>query len=427
MIDFKSAAEAMKPEMVARRRDLHQHPELAFKEVRTAGVIAEELNKLGLEVQTGIAKTGVVAILEGAQDGPTVLYRADMDALPIQEENSVDYKSQNPGVMHACGHDGHITIALGVAKLLTQHRDKIAGRVKFIFQPGEEGAGGALAMIKEGILDDPEPDVCLGLHLWNPLPYGTVGVVEGATMSGSSVFNITVRGKGGHAAMPHTTIDPVACGGQLITALHTIVGRKMDAMAGAVILSVTGVKTSSYTHNIIPETVEITGTFRTFNAYTSEMLEQHVRDVSRSVCESVGCVAEVNVRHLTIPVVNHPEVTRRIHGLFAEIVGEANVNTTERTMASEDMSYLIDEIPGLFFFLGASNKEKGLTYGHHHPRFDIDEDVLPLGVTLMSTAIADYLITPAEQQIMTRTAQTDTPDKHITGTFRAVEFAKANS
>ncbi len=391
-IDFLAEAEALHDELIARRRDLHQYPELGFEEVRTAALIAEELNSLGLNPQTGIAETGVVAVLEGAQDGPTVLYRADMDALPIHEENEVEYTSRAPGKMHACGHDGHLSIALGVAKLMTRCRDRIAGRIKFVFQPGEEGAGGALAMIKAGVLEDPAPEVSLGLHLWTPLPLGTVGVAEGAVMSGSSVFEITVRGSGGHGAMPHTTIDPVACASQLITGLHTLVGRKMDAMAGAVVLSVTGIKTSSYTHNIIPDRVEITGTFRTFNAYTSEMLEQHIRAMSHSVCESVSCVADVRIRHLTIPVVNDPDVTHRVRQVFTDMLGTDALDTTTRTMASEDMAYFMDDIPGMYFFVGASNKARGLTYGHHHPRFDFDEDALPLGVALMSAALADYLI-----------------------------------
>ena len=259
------------------------------------------------------------------------------------------------------------------------------------FSRGEEGAGGALRMIEAGILDNPKPDVCLGLHLWMPLELGTVGVGKGATMSGSSTFTIVVRGKGGHAAMPHTTIDPVACSGGLISALHTIVGRKMDAMAGATILSVTGVKTASYKHNIIPEWVEITGTFRTFNAYTSELLEQHIRDVARSVCESVGCIAEVQVKHLTIPVVNHPDVVHRVCDVLSELDEPLDLDHEAKTMASEDMAYLLEDIPGMFLFLGASNRAKGLTYGHHHPRFNFDEDALPLGVTVMTAILRDYL------------------------------------
>lgn len=392
MIDFKAEAEALREELVARRRDFHRHPELAYEEVRTASIVAEELGKLGMEVQTGIGKTGVVAMLEGDREGPTVLYRADMDALPIQEEAECEYKSTVPGKMHACGHDGHVAIALGVAKIMSKYREKMAGRIKFVFQPGEEGAGGALAMIKDGVLDDPEPDVSLGLHLWTPLAIGTVGVAEGAVMSGSSIFNIIVRGKGGHAALPYTTIDPVSASGQLITALHTIVGRKMDAMAGAVVLSITGVKTSSHGFNIIPENVEIRGTFRSFNAYTSELLEQHIREVARAVAASVGCEADVTIRHLTIPVMNHPLVTARVRRAFTRVVSPDSLDINARTMASEDMAYMMDEIPGMYFFVGASNKERGLIYGHHHPRFDIDEDALPLGVALMTAALTDYVI-----------------------------------
>jgi amidohydrolase len=392
MIDFKTEAAALRDELVARRRDFHQYPELAFEEVRTSGVIADELRRLGLEVQTGLAETGVVAVLDGEQDGPTVLYRADMDALPILEANKVEYASRVPGTMHACGHDGHMAIALGVAKLMVRHRRAIAGRIKFVFQPAEEGGGGALAMIAAGALNQPTPDVCLGLHLWTPMPLGTVGVADGAIMSGSSTFRLTVQGKGGHAALPYTTVDPVLCAGQLIAALHTIVGRKMDAMAGAVVLSVTGVQTSSQAYNIIPDQVEIVGTFRTFNAYTSEVLEQHIRDVSRSVCESQGCTAEVMIRHLTIPVVNDPDVTARLRNAFARVVEPDMLDDNARTMASEDMSYYMDDVPGMFVLVGAGNRQRGLDYGHHHPRFDFDEDALPLGVALMSAAIAEYLI-----------------------------------
>ena len=390
MIDYQTEANQLYDELVTRRRDFHRHPELRFQEYRTSQIIAEELNHLGLEVQTGIAQTGVVAMLDGDKPGPTVLYRSDMDALPIQEENEVDYCSINPGVMHACGHDGHMAIALGIAKIMTKHRDKIEGRIKFVFQPAEEGAGGAEAMIDEGVLENPTPDIALGMHLWNPLPIGKVGVASGPTMSGSSTFKIVVNGRGGHAALPHTTIDPVACTGQLVTALHTLVSRKMDAMAGAVVLSVTGLKTSSHEHNIIPETVEIVGTFRTFNAYTSEVMEQHIRDVSYSVCESVGCEAKVTVRHLTIPVINDQTVVGRVKQAFSQIIDSRQFEES-RTMASEDVAYLLEDVPGMYVFIGASNPSKGLTQGHHHPRFNFDEDVLPLGVALMSSAIGEYI------------------------------------
>ncbi len=392
MMDYKAQALTLREELVERRRDFHRYPEIGFEEIRTAGIVAQELSRLGLEVRTGVAKTGVVAMLEGATEGPTVLVRSDMDALPIHEENKVDYASTVSGRMHACGHDGHISILLGVAKLLSQHRDKIAGRVKFVFQPAEEGLGGALAMLSEGILADPRPDVVLGLHLWTGLPVGTIGVADGAVMSGSSIFRLIVKGKGGHAAMPYTTIDPVACAGQLITALHTIVGRKMDAMAGAVVLSVTSVRTNTDAYNAIPQEVEIRGTFRTFNAFTSEMLEQHIRTLSNSVCESVGCTCDVMIKHLTIPVVNDPDVATRLRGVFSRVVNADDLDDEFRTMASEDFSYLLDEVPGMFFFVGAGNKSRGLDFTHHHPRFDFDEDALPLGVSLMLAAVADYVM-----------------------------------
>jgi amidohydrolase len=391
-IDFLAQAASMREDLVACRRDLHRYPELGFEEFRTSGIVAAELATLGLEVQTGIATTGVVGLLEGDGDGPTVLVRADMDALPIHEETGLDYASTVPGKMHACGHDAHVSIALGVARLISGYRSALKGRVKFVFQPGEEGMGGALAMIQDGVLENPRPDVTLGLHVWTGLEIGTVGVADGAIMSGSSTFQMVIRGRGGHAAMPYTTIDPVHCAGQVIMALHTLVGRKMDAMAGAVVLSVTGVRSSSDAFNIIPQEVEIRGTFRTFNAYTSEVLEQLIRSVTESVCASVGCSVNITVKHLTIPVVNDEQVTAQVREAFARVVGADALDDTVRTMASEDVAYLMDDVPGMYFFVGAGNRDQGITYGHHHPCFNIDEDALPLGVALMSSAVAWFVL-----------------------------------
>lgn len=391
MNNFRAEAEALREELIARRRDLHQYPELAFEEVRTAGIIAEELGRLGLEVQTGVGKTGVVGILEGDQDGPTVMYRADMDALPIQEENEVEYASRTPGKMHACGHDGHVTIALGVAKLLSQQRDSLAGRVKFVFQPAEEGGVGALAMVNDGVMTGPPPDVVLGLHLWNPLPIGTLGVAEGAVMASCSIFRVLVKGRGGHAALPYTTNDPVICTAQLVNALHALVGRRVNLMDGLAVLSVTSLVTSSTTYNVIPDQVEILGTFRTLHNDTALLIEQQIREISASVCQSWGCAEEVTVEHKTFPVVNDADVTARVRQVFAGSFADCTLDTTARTMASEDVSYLMNDAPGMYFFVGSSNAERGLTYGHHHPRFDFDEDALPLSVALMSAAVADYL------------------------------------
>jgi amidohydrolase len=391
MINYKAEAENLRHQLIRWRRDFHQYPEVGFEVHRTAGIVADELRQLGLEVQTGVGQTGVVAILEGAQDGNTVLWRSDMDGLPIQEENTVTYASLHAGKMHACGHDGHMAIALGTARVLAAHRDKIKGRVKFMFQPAEElGAGGALAMIRDGVLESPVPDVSFGLHLWNTMPLGKVGLAAGATMASSSFFHLRIRGKPGHAAMPHTTIDPVVCSGQLISALHTIVGRKMDAMAGAVVLSVTSVETSSHAYNAIPAYVDIGGTYRSFSAYTSEMLEQHIEDVTEAVCASMKCEVDINFRHPNIPVVNDDVVTNRLYSAFSELIEESNI-VEERTMAAEDIAYVLEEVPGVYFFLGSSNADKGLINSHHHPQFDFDEEALPLGVALACRAIGDYV------------------------------------
>jgi amidohydrolase len=389
-IDFMSEAQAMRDELIARRRDFHQHPELAFEEVRTAGIVAQALSDLGLEVQTGVGKTGVVAMLDGDQDGPTVLVRADMDALPIKEENAVEYISGTSGKMHACGHDGHTTIALGVAKILSKHKDKISGRVKFVFQPAEEIAGGALAMIKDGVLQDPRPDVSLGLHLWNNLPLGRLGVAEGPVMAGSSIFKIRITGRGGHGAQPQMTVDPVVCAAQIITALQTIVSRNVDPSDTAVV-SVTVVKAGE-AHNVIPQSAELTGTMRAFKTEVRDLVTKRMEEIARGIGVAMGCEIEFEMNHLTIPVVNRPEVAEKILPTFAQIVGTENLDSTARTMGGEDMAYLMNDIPGMFFFVGSANAERELNYGHHHPRFDFDEEALPLSVALLSAAVGEYVL-----------------------------------
>lgn len=261
-IDWLAQAQALRSELVARRRDLHQHPELAFEERRTASLVAAELSALGLEVQTGIGKTGVVGVLEGAQDGMTVLVRCDMDALPIHEANTAEYASQTPNTMHACGHDGHVAIGLGVAKLLAARRDQLAGRVKFVFQPAEEIAAGANAMLADGVLAAPAPQIALGLHLWNNMPVGTVGVTEGAAMASANDFTVTVRGVGGHGALPDETRDPIFAAAQIISALQAIVSRNVSGLDTAV-LSVCNIHGGD-AMNVIPSEVTFGGTFRTY-------------------------------------------------------------------------------------------------------------------------------------------------------------------
>ncbi len=387
-IDFMAEAEALRDELVARRRDFHQHPELAFQEHRTAGIVADDLNGLGLEVQSGVGRTGVVGILEGADDGPTVLYRADMDALPILEENETDYVSREAGVMHACGHDGHTAIALGIAKLLSRHRDDLSGRVKFVFQPAEEQGKGAEYMIADGALESPAPDYCLGIHLWNDLEVGDVSVVSGPTMSGAGVFEITITGVGGHGAMPHQTADPIVAAAQVIVALQTIVSRNVDPL-DLVVITV-GTINGGSARNIIPQTVSFTGSFRLFREETRGLIKDRIRQVAESVAGGLGCRAQVDFGLGIGPVVNDAAVAERARAVFAGFGDAVNV-VRQPWMASEDVGLFMQRNPSAYLLVGAANRERQLDFPHHHPRFDIDEDVLPLSVGLMSAVIADYL------------------------------------
>lgn len=389
-IDFMSEAEAMRDELIARRRDFHQHPELGYEEVRTAGIVAQELNALGLEVQTGVGKTGVVGILEGAGEGPTVLYRADMDALPIQEENVTDYASTAQGKMHACGHDGHTAIGLGIAKLLSNHKEKLNGRIKFVFQPAEEGGGGAKSMIADGVLSSPKPDISLGIHLWNDLEVGTVSVVSGPVMSGGTMFEIEVVGKGGHGAMPHQTIDPIVCAAQIIVALQSTISRNLNPLDTAVVSI--GEIHGGTARNVIPQSVIFAGSFRFFREETHEMLSHRIREIAEGVATGMGCQANVVIKFGIDPVINEDGVAQKAQQTFDRFKEDVTV-IHQPWMASEDVGLLMKENPGAYLLVGSANHERGLNYPHHHPKFDFDEDVLPLSVGLMSAAIADYLIT----------------------------------
>lgn len=391
MVDFKARIRARQAAWIARRRDFHQHPELGFQEVRTAGIVAQELTRLGMEVQTGVGKTGVVGLLDGSQDGPTVLIRADMDALPIHEENTVEYASQAPGKMHACGHDGHTTIALAVAELLSEHRDELAGRVKFVFQPAEEIGRGAEAMIQDGVLHNPAPDVALGLHVWNEVPVGQVALIDGPMMAAAGDVLIRVTGYGGHGALPHEARDPVVAASQIVTALQTVVSRNLKPVDVGVV-SITSFHAGD-SFNVIPSSAELRGTIRGFNRETIDLLTRRVTEIATGIATSLGCTAEVKVEQLTLPVVNAPEVNARLRPLFAELAPQVTVIDRYQTMAAEDMSYFLDAVPGTFFFVGSANPERGLNFPHHHPRFDWDDEAtIPLAVELLATAAASYVL-----------------------------------
>ncbi|MEW5828427.1 MAG: amidohydrolase [Chloroflexota bacterium] len=376
------------------RRDFHVHPELGFQEVRTAGVVARELKDLGLEVSTGVAETGVVALVEGSRPGPTVLARFDMDALPILEETGAEYASQNPGVMHACGHDGHTAIGLTVARLLNRHRDDLPGTVKLVFQPAEEGVvgpkgmGGAELMLDEGVLEAPRVDYTLALHVWNEKPVGWLGIASGPVMAGAEFFKITVTGKGGHGAVPHASIDPVVASAHIITAIQSIVARNVAPLKAAVI-SVGSIHAGE-AFNVIPQTVEMQGTIRTFELAVREAVLQRFEQVVRSTAESMGCTVEMEVKRVTPAMINDEAITRSVLSAARQVFPAVEADTAPYvTMGSEDMAFMLEKAPGCYFFVGSANAEKGLNYGHHHPKFDIDEAALPRAAALMAAAVME--------------------------------------
>jgi amidohydrolase len=392
-MDYLSEAMELFDYTRALRRDFHMHPELGFQEVRTAGIVARELNDLGLEVSTGVAETGVVAMIEGARPGPTALLRFDMDALPIQEETGAAYASQNPGVMHACGHDGHTAVGLTVARMLHAHRNELNGSVKLIFQPAEEGLGGAARMIHEGVLANPRPDVAMALHVWNDKPLGWVGVVPGPVMAAAETFRILVTGKGGHGAAPHLAVDPVLAASQIVVGLQSIVARNVSPLKTAVV-TVAAIR-GGEAFNVIPPAVEMKGTIRTFEAEVRTLVLERFHQIVERTAEAFGCQAQVEVSFLTPAVVNDPGVTRRVQALVGQVLPDAALDTGDRTMGSEDMAYILQEVPGCFIFVGSANNEQKLDAPHHHPRFDFDERALAHGAALIAAAAVDYLAGPA--------------------------------
>jgi amidohydrolase len=366
------------------RRDFHRHPELGFKEFRTSGIVSSELKALGLEVTSGVAETGVVAILEGEMPGPVALLRFDMDALPIEETTGAEYASENPGIMHACGHDGHTAIGLTVARMLTSHRADLAGTVKLIFQPAEEGLGGAERMVAEGVLNNPKPDFVLALHLWNENPLGWLGVTEGPAMAASETFKVKIIGKGGHGAVPSAAVDPVLAAAQVITAVQSIPSRNVHPLQASVV-SVTSVHGGD-AHNIIPEAVVLQGTIRSFDRKVRSLVLERFQAIVKGVSQAMGCDCEIELRSITPAVINDLEISAAVLETARFLFPGDEISTHEKTMGSEDMAHMMQDIPGCYFFIGSNNKEAGLDAAHHNPRFDFDEQALPKAAALMVAA-----------------------------------------
>lgn len=382
---FLSDANELHEKIVAIRRDLHAHPELGFQEVRTARVVAEELNSLGYEVVTGIGKTGVVGLLTGGKSGDhTVLLRFDMDALPIEEANDVPYRSQTPGIMHACGHDAHVAVGLGVANVLAKHRDELPGTVKLMFQPAEEGLGGAMAMIDDGVLKGPDVDVALGLHVTSMVPLGCAVIRSGSMMAAADEATITVHGRGGHAAHPEQATDAVLIGSHIVVALQTIVSRNLHPEEVGV-LTVGSIQ-AGQANNVIAETATLRCSMRSFEQETREMLHRRIREVATGIAATFGATAEVDIQLGVDPTINAPAPTAVMYEAAADVLGSEQIDTTFRTTGGEDFSAVLTRVPGNFFFLGARNDARNLNFPHHNPHFDIDEACLPQGVAILCDA-----------------------------------------
>ncbi|WP_295615466.1 M20 family metallopeptidase [Chamaesiphon sp. GL140_3_metabinner_50] len=384
--------QALQPQLVAFRRQIHQQPELGFKERLTAAAIASKLTEWQIPHQTGIAQTGIVAMIQGRKTSfrlKTLAIRADMDALPIQEANDVPYKSQHDGVMHACGHDGHTAIALMTAYYLSRHQNDFAGMVKIIFQPAEEGPGGAKPTIEAGVLTNPDVNAIIGLHLWNNLPLGTIGVRSGALMAAVEQFDLTIQGKGGHGAMPHQTVDSIVVASQIVSALQTIVSRNVNPIDSAVVT--VGKFTAGKARNVIADTASLSGTVRYFSPDLADFFHQRIEAIVAGICASHGATYQLDYIKFYPPVINDPKITDLVRSIATDLVETPLGVVPEcQTMGGEDMAFFLQKVPGCYFFLGAANPDRSLAYPHHHPRFDFDETALSTGVEMFVRCVEKY-------------------------------------
>jgi amidohydrolase len=376
---------ALQPEIVALRREVHQDPELAFEERSTARRVTAFLEGRGLTLRP-VARTGVVATARPeAGRGPVVLLRVDMDGLPIQEQNEVPYASRNPGVMHACGHDGHVAMGAGAARLLPSRR--LPGEVRVLFQPAEEGEGGAQAVLADGALEG--VGTVLGVHLWNELPVGTLGVKAGPLMAAVDRLRIVIRGRGGHGAQPHRAADPIVAAAHVITALQTVVAREVSPVQPAVVTI--GAVRGGEAFNVIPDEVVLMGTIRTFDAELRRSMPDRLRRIVGGVAEALQCRAEVEVKPGNPAVINDARVAEIAGRAAARVVGEKGVVSPEPTMGGEDMALYFERVPGCFVFVGSASPERGLAEPHHSPRFDFDERALAIGCEFLLEAAAEAM------------------------------------
>ena len=383
---IRKLVEKYEDQIITWRREFHENPELSGEEIRTSERVCEELKKVNIEIKR-IGKTGVLGILEGNKPGKTVALRADMDALPVQEANNIPYKSKNKGIMHACGHDGHTAMLLGAAKLLSQMRDKIKGRVKFIFQPAEESAQGASMMIKGGAIEG--VDAILGIHLWADLAVGKVSVDSGPRMASTDMFKITIKGKGGHGSMPHQGVDAILAGSAVAMNLQSIVSREIGPLEPAVVTI--GKFCGGERWNILCDKVLMEGTARCFNNQVRDNFPVMIERVTKKTAEAYRAEGELEYILLTPPLINSLEMSKIALESLIKNFGKESVVELEKVMGGEDFAFFAQEVPSVFAFVGARNEKKGANYPHHHRKFNIDEDALVIGTSLYSQFALDFL------------------------------------
>jgi amidohydrolase len=382
--DLKKDIEKIKGELIEWRRDFHRHPEIAFHEQRTSTTIREFLQKLGIPV-IPCAGTGLKAVIEGLPEGRTVALRADMDALPLKEEGDKEYISKNPEATHACGHDGHMAIIMGAAKVLAQRKSKFKGKVVFLFQPAEElPPGGAKSMVEEGALDG--VDAVFGLHFWQPLPTGSIGLVKGPMMAQADNFSIVVRGKGGHGSAPHLAVDPILVASHIVVNAQSVVSRSIDPLKPAVVSF--GMVRGGTAYNIIPGEVSLIGTVRSFESSVQSLAERRLKEIAEETCQAFGALAEFKYEKGYPPLVNHDAMVDFVIDVAKKTLGEDSVKSIDPIMGGEDFAYYLQKIPGAFLFFGMGDRMK---FPHHHPGFDLDEAALPKATLLMTSIALEYL------------------------------------
>lgn len=401
--DFENEYKAIESKVIEWRHDFHQNPELSNREFKTAEKIAKHLKSLGIEVQTGVAKTGVVGILKGNTPGKVVALRADIDALPVMERNDLPFKSNvtstflgtEVGVMHACGHDTHTAILMGVAEILSKNKDKIKGTVKFIFQPAEEGPppgeeGGAELMVKEGVLENPKVDAIFGLHINSATPVGTIRYKSGGTLAAAQRFEIHVKGKQSHGSQPWSGVDPILISAKIIDGLQTIISREANLTNEAAVITI-GKITSGVRSNIIPESAEMIGTIRTLDYDMQKMINRRMKEMVTTIAKAYGGEATITIAKGLPITYNDPELTEKTLPIIKKIAGEGNVVSQKAITGAEDFSFFQEKIPGFFFFLGGMTPGNTEYFPHHTPDFKIDDNSMLLGVKVMTGITLDYL------------------------------------